>query len=262
MAISYTGNMIDAGVVSMLDGEYRLLTLTSSGTLTVGANVTAQVWMCGGGAAGEDGSSSGASGGGGAYTNRATLTLSGRTIATVGAAGGLSRFGSYSASPAVGRNGGSGGGGGTYPPDSSNNASSTYPGTGDRSPKYPFGDTSYFKPHCGGGGGGAMSYEGEYGSEQYAGGAGGTNGSDGQYSRTSYSQITPGGAGGSYGGGNGGEVEYYYGADAANGGNATFYGSGGGGGGYIDIDDGGDMDWGRGGSGYQGVIYIRIPVNQ
>ena len=270
MTISYTGTMIDAGVVSMADGEYRLLTLTSSGTLTVDRNVSAEVWLCGGGAAGNDASSGGGVGGGGAFTGGGSVTLSGSMVATVGAAGGkaggTSTFDTRTGYPATNSYapgyGGTGGGGSLTAPDSSNEASKTSPGTGDRVSKYPFGDTSYFKPHCAGGGGGATWYDGEYGSEQYSGGAGGTNGSDGSYATSSNLQIVPGGAGGNYGGGTGGAVQDYNGAQAENGGNATFYGSGGGGGGYINFNDGEDEAYGLGGSGYQGVIYVRIPVDQ
>ena len=52
LTISYTGNMID-NIVTMGDGrQYRLLTLTSSGTLSIAAEVKADVWLCGGGANG------------------------------------------------------------------------------------------------------------------------------------------------------------------------------------------------------------------
>lgn len=49
LAIAYTGNMTDE-IVTMGDGnQYRLLTLISSGTLSIPAEVKADVWLCGGG---------------------------------------------------------------------------------------------------------------------------------------------------------------------------------------------------------------------
>ena len=51
LAIAYTGNMTDE-IVTMGDGnQYRLLTLISSGTLSIPAEVKADVWLCGGGGA-------------------------------------------------------------------------------------------------------------------------------------------------------------------------------------------------------------------
>ena len=74
------------------------------------------------------------------------------------------------------------------------------------------------------------------------------------YPRGSNQVSNPsGGVGGSYGGGNGG--------DTGNGGNATYYGSGGGGGSKY-ISDIGELTLYNGGSGYQGIVYMRIPEEQ
>ena len=255
MTISCTGTMIDAGIVSMTDGEYRLLTLTTSGTLTVDADVTAEVWMCGGGANGE----AGGSGGAGAYTATGLLTLSGGTVAVVGSAGGLSSFGGVTTKVAQGVSGGTGGGRGNY-------SSNPFAGSGDGVSKYPFLDSEYFKnPHCAGGGGGARNLHDTDNNEfySYSGGSGGTNGGNGydSYYTGSY-DVCYGGGGGKYGGGGGG-LAYYYDDGrprTSDGTDATFYGSGGGGGGYSENFE--VCQIGQGGKGYQGVIYIRIPVNQ
>lgn len=250
MGISYSGDMIDAGIVTMTDGEYRLLTLTSSGTLSVDTAVTADAWMCGGGSNGyaaPTSNSAGGGGGAGAYTATGRVTLSGSMLATVGAGGGgVTSFGTLStkqvdtAAVSVrgygGKSGGTGGGVGS--------SDANYVGKGDGVSKYPFLDTAYFEnPHCGGGGAGG--YTSAY--FKLRGGNGGTNGSDGSLGGSSSSAS--GGTGGSYGGGNGG-------SGGKGGSAATYYGSGGGGGGATD-----ERQYG-GGAGYQGVIYIRIPVNQ
>lgn len=234
LAIAYTGNMTDE-IVTMGDGnQYRLLTLTSSGTLTIEKEVSADVWLCGGGA---NGKSAGQSGGGGGYVNSASGQTIKNVVAVVGAAAGASSFGDLTANGGNGANGGSGGGGGGVYGSV---------GTGAGVTTYPFGDATYFsgKPHSAGGAGGLdMDYkDGEYA----LGGNGGSNGSNGS-ARTfpgySPSATTPRG-GGLYGGGNQSSLASHN--------NATFYG-GGGAGGYND-----KYSTGNGGSGYQGVIYVRI----
>lgn len=238
LAITYTGNMTDE-IVTMGDGnQYRLLTLTSSGTLSIAQEVKADVWLCGGGAHGKR---SGYSGGGGGYVNSASGQTIKNVVAVVGAEAGASSFGDLTANGGNEENGGSGGGGG-----------GTYGsvGIGAGVTTYPFGDTTYFagKPHSAGGAGGLNMI---YDDEEYAlGGNGGSNGSNGS-ARTlpgyKPSATTPRG-GGLYGGGNQCSLENLT--------NATFYG-GGGGGGYND-----SYSTGNGGSGYQGVIYVRIPLKQ
>lgn len=250
MTISYTGTMIDAGVVTMTDGEYRLLTLTSSGTLETDLAVSAEFWMCGGGADGKKGGASGGKngsgyGGAGAYTATGKVSLSGSLSAVVAASNGVSSFCGHTTEQVNGMDGGTGGG---------LQAVTSPVGTGSRKSKYPFADTNYFKPHCGGGGGGG--YYTSAGTYKTNGGSGGTNGSDGGGAVSTSSATSTGGSGGTNGGGRGGSAT----TSKANAGNsATFYGSGGGGGGYSTSYQ---VGGGAGGSGYQGVIYIRIPVNQ
>ena len=236
LAIAYTGNMTDE-IVTMGDGnQYRLLTLTSSGTLSIPAEVKADVWLCGGGA---NGQSAGRSGGGGGYVNSASGQTIKNIIAVVGAAAGASSFGNLTANGGNGANGGSGGGGGGVYSSA---------GTGAGHTTYPFSDTTYFsgKPHCAGGAGGINMI---YSDDEYAlGGNGGSNGGNGEnrkFPGYKPNPTTPLG-GGLYGGGNQSTLASHN--------NATFYG-GGGAGGYND-----QYSTGNGGSGYQGVIYVRIPL--
>lgn len=259
MEISSTGAMTDYGLVKMGDGNtYRLLAVTGSGTVTFAEPANGEVWMCGGGTSGirSDNGSYGGGGGAGAFTATGTVALSGGMTAVVGAggatrtskginAGTLSSFAGLQTSVSFsgyggdsGQNGGTGGG-----------AASGAAGNGDGVSKYPFGDSSYFKCHCAGGGGGGLSRYDD-GKTNIQGGAGGTNGGNGGRGTTTeaYTGSDAGGAGGTYGGGKGGAGRY-----SRNGGAATFYGSAGGGGGS---NYNGSL--GSGGAGYQGVIYIRI----
>ena len=266
--ITYTGTMTDQ-IVLMSNVAYRLLTLTSSGTLTLSKARKGDVWMVSGGANGTQ------YGGGGGYTKQVDgVTLTGSMAAVVGAgsvyATGSSRpgkstfLGNTTNAPdiswGVSLNGGSGGGG--Y----RGNAG----GSGDGISKYPFGDAAGAKlkssgaivlgtdkPHCGGGGGGGV---GDNESDPfYNGGDGGTNGGNGG-TITNDSSGESGGAGGDYGGGEGGtgvnDNNYIHGKAA------TFYGSGGGGGGYWTNLKGTNNLQGNGGDGYQGIIYVRIPLDQ
>lgn len=207
------------------------------------------VWCCGGGANGGTGAASfeGSGtypgyGGAGAYCAQYSGTIAeGTYTVQIAARNGASSFGTLLSTPVVsGKIGGTGGG--------SN-------GTGDGIIKYPFGDTTSFYPHCGGGGGGiADRYDtwAANGHNYVYGGNGGTNGSDGGSGN--------GATGGDRGGGNGGTANGSNNGYATNGGSATFYGSGGGGGGSW-----GSSQWtgsaAGGGSGYQGVMYIRVPQN-
>ena len=271
MAISYSasGGMTDAGIVTMSGKQYRLLTLTKSGTLTVTEDVQAEVWLCGGGTSGAVNHTNTTQGGGGAgaYAESGTVTLSGSMAAVIGAGGkeiavdtansssaisynggGKSSFGGISVNAIAGKassykgvSGGTGGGAVT----------STIP-TGDGKSKYPFGDSSYFKCHCAGGGGGGLYVDFLDAITRENGGNGGTNGGNG--GKAGSGSTSSAGAGGDYGGGAGGSGS----SVAANrsGKAASFYGSGGGGSGHY------TLNCGNGGAGYQGVIYIRIPVEQ
>lgn len=242
----------DYGVVQMNDGDYRLLAITSSGNLVPAQPVNMEVCVVGGGA---DGQKKGRNvwttqdvGGAGAYMkNQAIEAFEGGAV-VVGAAQGASSIGGVSVAAVSGKNGGTGGGG--------HGTAFTVGGTGDGLSKYPFGDRNYElwsgKPHCAGGGGGYYhSYNGKY-----KGGNGGTDGSSGSNATGGKdgSDMSPG-TGGSYGGGNGG---YARSDSTQSGGNATYYGSGGGSQGYSD----GVYSGATYGSGYQGIVYVRIPVDQ
>ena len=237
LSITYTGAYTDYGMVTMSNGaRYRLLAFTSSGTLSIEQPVNCEVCVVGGGANGANGRREGGAGGAGAYLkNQAVSAYNGGPV-VVGAGQGVSSIADVSVNAVSGKNGGTGAGG-------------TTAGTGDGISKYPFEDTGYSlwagKPHCAGGGQGVE----EFGGNGFTGGDGGTNGSNG-YPRHNDSVSSPsGGAGGSYGGGAGG-------ASYGNGNNAGYYGSGAGGGGYC------HPAGSYGGSGYQGIVYIRIPENQ
>lgn len=251
LSITYTGAHTDYGMVTMSDGaRYRLLAFTSSGTLSIEQPVNCEVCVVGGGANGTAGDKgyTYTGGGAGAYMKNQVIEAFEGGAVVVGAAQGASSIGDVSVSAVSGKNGGTGGGN---------------KGTGDGLSKYPFGDTTYSlwadKPHCGGGGAGGASYRsGPDSWDSYSYGNGGSNGSNGaaQTVRERYGiEHAPGGSGGLYGGGNGGNATY----GQYNGANATYYGSGGGKGAYYYYYD---ADIGNGGSGYQGIVYLRIPVEQ
>ena len=247
LSITYTGTHTDYGMVTMSDGaRYRLLAFTSSGTLSIEQPVNCEVCVVGGGANGSKATSgSGGAGGAGAYLKNQSVSAYNGGSVVVGARQGVSSIADVSVNAVSGKNGGTGAGGQAA-------------GTGDGLSKYPFEDTGYSlwadKPHCAGGGQGAE----EYRSDGFTGGDGGTNGSNG-YPRSSGSVKRPrGGVGGSYGGGKGSS---YAGGNQSKGDNATYYGSGAGGGRYVQLDDGDDF-FGNAGSGYQGIVYIRIPAIQ
>lgn len=239
--------MTDHGVETMADGDFRLLEIKQSGTLTFDAaqlalGIPTQICLVGGG---ENGATGGRGGCGGEVINLFKV-ISANLSATIGAggsgitsiSGGVARStraagfnGSY---PLTSKSiGGSGGGGQRY-----------YEGAvGLLQPTYPFGDSSYFSPHAGGGGGGG--YYSSTGPTMYNGGAGGTNGSGG--SAAVNGSTYNGGAAGDSSAGAGG-------SRSGVGANAAYYGGGGGGGGT----NGGTTQ--AGGTGYQGVIWIRIPA--
>ena len=249
LSITYTGAYTDYGMVTMSDGaRYRLLAFTASGTLSIEQPVNCEVCVVGGGANGTKAAAGvGGDGGAGAYLKNQVIEAFKSGAVVVGAAQGISSIGGVSVAAVAGKNGGTGAGG-------------LMAGEGDGISKYPFSDDSYElwgeKPHCAGGGAGAASESrgaNEWSSLSY--GDGGSNGSNG--SGQTYMdgiQNAPGGSGGLYGGGNGGNAT----SGQYNGANATYYGSGGGAGGYYYSSD----DIGNGGSGYQGIVYIRIPEEQ
>lgn len=247
----------DYGVVTMGDGnDYRLLAITQSGNLVLSEPVNMEVCVVGGGANGSDGSIAlDVGGGAGAYLKNQVIEAFEGGAVVVGAAQGTSSIGGISVAAVSGKNGGTGAGGKSE-------------GVGDGLSKYPFGDDSYElwveKPHCAGGGAGGISRRrGVSGNgndlwDSYSYGNGGANGGNGgaQTFKEKFGvEHAPGGSGGLYGGGNGGNARY----GQYNGANATYYGSGAGGGAYYSYND---ADIGNGGSGYQGIVYVRIPVNQ
>ena len=238
LSINYTGAYTDYGMVTMSDGaRYRLLAFTASGTLSIEQPVNCEVCVVGGGANGRAGK-----GGAGAYLKNQSVSAYNGGSVVVGARQGVSSIADVSVNAVSGQNGGTGGGG--Y--DNGNG------GTGDGLSKYPFGDATYTlwasKPHCAGGGGGVARYKQEDRNyDYYTGGNGGTNGGNGNKSTYGGSSGptysgTPG-TGGTYGGGLGG-------ASNRDGSNATYYGSAGGGSASAQ------------GSGYQGIVYMRIPEEQ
>ena len=244
LSITYTGAHTDYGMVTMSDGaRYRLLAFTSSGTLSIEQPVNCEVCVVGGGANGTKAASNlGGAGGAGAYLKNQSVSAYGGGSVVVGARQGVSSIAGVSVNAVSGKSGGTGAGG--YPA-----------GTGDGISKYPFEDTDYSlwagKPHCAGGGQGTEEYYGT----GHKGGNGGTNGGNGYRKPATQMHDPPGGVGGSYGGGTGGN------ATTANGENATYYGSGAGGGRYYEdpFDRATLYD---GGSGYQGIVYMRIPEDQ
>ena len=254
LSITYTGAYTDYGMVTMSDGaRYRLLAFTGSGTLSIEQPVNCEVCVVGGGA---DGISAGAAGGAGGYLKNQAITKYNGGAVVVGAANAASSVGEVSVKAVSRKNGGTGGGGG----------SGYSGGVGDGISKFPFGDESYSlwtgKPHCGGGGGGAVGSDYEASQRAYDGGNGGTNGGSGAKS-IGGGMGSPGygGSGGPYGGAKGASAS---GRSLANGGSATYYGSGGGSGAKWYYKDSEELTAfaSSGGSGYQGIVYIRIPVIQ
>ena len=243
LSITYTGAHTDYGMVTMSDGaRYRLLAFTASGTLSIEQPVNCEVCVVGGGANGSNGSFN-TGGGAGAYMKNQVIEAFESGAVVVGAAQGASSIGGVSVAAVVGINGGTG-------------AGSQSGGTGDGLSKYPFSDDSYElwgeKPHCAGGGAGGASERIGTRWNSYSYGDGGSNGSNGSAQTYQGRENAPGGSGGLYGGGNGGNAR-------SNGANATYYGSGGGGGGYYHYYD---TNIGNVGSGYQGIVYMRIPEEQ
>ena len=254
LSITYTGRHTDYGMVTMSDGaRYRLLAFTSSGTLSIEQSVDCEVCVVGGGADGKEAESNqGGYGGAGAYLKNQSVSAYNGGSVVVGGSRSRSSIANVSVNAVSGRSGGTGGAAGNGFPA----------GKGDGISKYPFGDTGYSlwagKPHCGGGGQGAYDLKVSQNDIRGTnGGAGGTNGGDGYPKGVGWVSPSSGGAGGSYGGGAGGDRT----TENGRGRNATYYGSGGGGGFcYEDIE--GNASFGNEGYGYQGIVYIRIPVIQ
>lgn len=227
--------------------EYILYTLTGSGTLTLTGKAAQNVgiWLCGGG----NSSSTNYGGGGGYFAQNTAYTMAAGTyVVTIGAAKGttsISKDGTniLTANGSTSQNGGSGGGG------AAGYRGNTYAGgTGAGTSTRPFGDSTNFPQlPCAGGGGGSQKDE----SSQGNGGAGGSNGAEGSRGGTASVGTTLVSAAGGATGGGAGRISNSTNA------NATYYGSGSGG----RLDN--NMSSGLGGtvpSGYQGVMFIRVPV--
>lgn len=254
--IVYTGDYTDE-IVKMDDSPYRLLTLTSSGSLSIPKSVNADVWVCSGGMAGVGGNYNTRGGDGSVALSAGNFTTKDLVVVigsggTTGYGGTSSVSGDVTLSPQ--RYGGSGGGG-TYNWQSGSGSS------GDSIIKLPFNSSYFAYPYCDGGGGGGYSYQNANGvvSARGSGGSGGSNGSDGgSYSN---SGNYGGYGGGHYGGrgGNGGSTSDS--SSVRNGYNATGYGSGGGGIGCLEYASSTYLK-GTSGYGYQGVCFVRIPVEQ
>lgn len=255
-AYSYTGAYTESEII--IDGvAYTMLTITGSGTLTVNRAISADVWLCGGGGNGGDGTSFGsvsnsAGGGGGGYIATAPMQLTGGITCVIGAARGTSEFGETTAaggktpSNQNGGAGASGGGGGLRYRSNNSTYTAGTGGQGSGSSTIPamFGLTDR---HCAGGAGGVFIYSGFRWS-----GEGGSNGSNGAPGDTTQESGRPQAIlGGERGGGMG------RGSTNANWSNinGTFYGSGGGGGSCSYSSS--EASNRSGGTGYQGVIYIR-----
>ena len=254
LAYSYTGTFIESDAT--IDGEaYTVLTITGSGMLTVNRPIDVDVWLCGGGGNGGRGAANSHSGGGGGGGRIASVNMqiSDNIACVTGAGGGAATsLGNLVATGGVGGGSGDGGAGASGGGSGASGGGSGAAGTGSGISTIPaaFGLSD---AHCAGGGGGAI-YWYTYGSSTifYSGGNGGSNGAGG--SASAQGSPVPG-AGGEKGGGDGGNGAVGETAFMANGYDATFYGSGGGGGGSGRINN--NTSSGTGGSGYQGVVYIR-----
>ena len=276
--LSYSGDYIDQ-CIYMENKAYRLLTITSSGTLALDNSLKADIWICGGGAGGKSAGTNhdtAGCGGGGAYATEinntnikdlniiigaggTTDSVSSSSSENVNSCGGTSSitgdlsittFGGDRDSNGVGKYayGGTGAGGGNTRKSDDGHRAGARVGVGDGQSKLPFNSSYFPYSFCDGGGGGGY---GRY----YKGGAGGSNGSNGGAATYVNAGVDTSGAGGGHYGGKGGRG-YYEDTDPAD--NATGYGSGGGGAAYTDSED--KRRGGTAGIGYQGVCFIRIPL--
>ena len=256
-----SSGLSDHGIVEMTNGkEYRLLEIKQSGTLTFEANQVKQgikgdVCVVNGG---QGGGSNSRTGGCGAKLHTfysiamdaLTIVIGAGTsgIAANGSGtpskGGTSSFLLADAPEVAYMPAGAGSGrGSTFVFSDGISDTDQY---GDGLHKYPFYDAACFNPHCGGGGAGGY-YE-TTSANRRNGGAGGTNGGNGTLGTTGGSS---GGAAGNSSAGSGGS-----GSGPGAGGDASYYGGAGGGGGYRDSTG----TSGKGGNGYAGVVWIRIPA--
>lgn len=248
--VTYSGACTRRAIT--VDGtQYGLYEITGSGILRlVDKSLSGvDIWGCG---AGAQGLTTEKGGGGGYFTQVGNQTLSsGNYSVIIGTQRGTTYIKNgdtiiLSANSATDENGASGGGGGT------SSTSLTPGGSGGGVSTVPFGDTVNFTSYpCAGGGGTSSRRKDDSGTiavwYSAKGGDGGSNGSDGGSGATFskennvYTSI-----GGATGGGNGTNFSTSGAAVKA----ATYYGSGGGAGNSIH----------SGGAGYQGVIFMRVPL--
>lgn len=254
LELSYTGTMTyeDDAVTG-----YRYYTLTDSGTLTLSREAEMDVWFCGGGGSGGSGyynksydsKRAGGGGGGGGYFAVVNGVICDSLTVTIGASDANSEITYNSNSKTAlkgyhgvdagssagggGADGGSGGGGGY-------GVTMGESGYGGGVSTIPFEDSHFTSYPCAGGAGGFRSID-------YCGYEGGSNGSNGT--------TTQGTNGGETGGGSVRSLTIgtlvIYSAE-----NANYYGGGGCGG----LSSGSALT--DGGSGYQGVCFLRIPLSE
>ena len=262
ISVTFTGEHTVQDVT--VDGAARkLYTLTGDGVLTVSKAVS--FFMIGGGSSGEkggrgsyNGSQSGRGGCGG-KVDSGTLDA-GTWQVTIGKGGAQTTAGSSSANAGTATtisdgttthsaDGGTISAGGTGGGSAGNCYSGgrylVHGGTGAGVSTVPFGLTDVLGAPGGAGGGGAV-YDFGYGS--YSGGNGGTNGGNGSDGVSN--KYTPG-KGGADGGGDGGSP-----STTVNGKPATGKGSGGGGG--AAFYPGSDAQYGKGGAGADGAVWLLV----
>lgn len=274
ITVTYTGRYTTEG--KTIDGKkYTLWTLLTSGTLTSSGMI--QVWQCGGGADGGTGDAGFAGGGGGGGGSCISFWLSGKgtpVSVIIGSANGYTSTSSTTSGAGVQpyynksfvdyAAGGAGGSGGGSSGRVGNQWTHEVSGRGTRDTTAPFREPDLFSPLCsGGGGGGAAFYTGSTSSSRGCEGwDGGYDGSDGKETNSrggiNIATVVYGGAGDA-GAGNGGDARNS--TTAVKGGSATKYGCGGGGGAFrYDATDSTAVYSAEGGSGYQGVVMLLVPV--
>lgn len=255
-AVQYTGNFTNS-IVTMSGKNYRLITLISSGTLTLSDEVDAEIWFCDGGKNGAKSASgkSGNGGNGGFIRRKTALKIKDATVVIGAGNGGKTSITANGESIAAETFRPPQGGAGVTA-----STGATVHGTNGAGAEYttrPFDDTYFSEFPCGAGGGGNTLTEREIrgGLKKYNG-VGGGGGSD--VNTGAGGHINYGGYGGATGGGNGGHTS----AITAIGSSATYYGSGGGGGWAFYNYNASSYTYYSGGSGYQGVCFIRIPLEE
>ena len=270
--ISYTGDFTDEIVTS--DGKtYRLLTLTSSGTLTADVEFTGDIFMVGGGGAGGSAVGRGytiadaAQGGAGGYINtQYNIALGGSNTCEVTIGAGGESVEANSTSTAYGNSAKTGGAGGATTCQV-NSTTYTANGGGGGSAKVR-NNSGISSRNTNGGGYGGRGYSTS--SSNNAGVLNNVNQGFG-FDETSGTHYGSGGGGGYRLYPDEGDSKFYAGDGASGGGSAvvsngsvqtaiggspTAHGSGGGA--AVNIAGGSTRRYAKGGNGMQGVVMIRI----